>query len=566
MHTLPIKAYSETVSELGLTRIETAVSLVQEDSWSLQFSVTIHPLAEGTDRTRLVLVFPAEEAYFLNHERRIVALTHEAAPPYPVGCILWLKTSGTLWQIDLPKYPYLRLCKQVNKVTAKFVIQDRFGSGLILWGEHKIRKSPFEKTIYIRANKLRSLQEAVWLEPYPNAARSVICLTDHPDYDSVSQLRLLHELFSKNNIRITKGVFPKSDPKPGYLEPGLDVPEYKTYIDLLYESGSEIAYHGLSPRLNPPSLSECLRRIEMMSSYSPKTWIDHGCGTYLFSRDAIFKEGDSLVDILSKAGVENYWSYTDIWENPVRHLDVWKHRNLLSAFSNFFSFLLDKKCVSIPLAVYYGSSILKNLLGQFHLRGVMSDPLRINAWKSVATHTRRLKKYHDNPMVFYDLNGHFSLMSNQSIWVFDTVLLNHLAFQLRPANIDLLCRQNGLLLAHCYFGHRKSRYGTMNCFVKDGDRESMIPEFAEDIKYISEKQSQKELVTLSFNALRTALTDFVSASLIRSSRGWEINGLNAIVACQQPPSVLEPNRQWSKDKLYYTAVEERALLRHGKGA
>jgi hypothetical protein len=165
-------------------------------------------------------------------------------------------------------------------------------------------------------------------------------------------------------------------------------------------------------------------------------------------------------------------------------------------------------------------------------------------------------------MVLYDLNGHCSLMSNQRIWVFDTVLLNHLAFQLRPTNIDLLCKQNGLLLAHCYFGHQKSEYGKMNCFVKEGDRESMIPEFTEDIRYISEKQSQKELVTLSFNALRTALTNFIDASLIRISQGWEVKGINAVVACQQPASGLEPNRQWFKDKLYYTEVEKRAVLSH----
>jgi hypothetical protein len=344
------------------------------------------------------------------------------------------------------------------------------------------------------------------------------------------------------------------------MEPGLDVPEYKNYIDMMYESGSEIAYHGLSPRTDPPSLSECLRRIEMMSMYSPKTWIDHGCGAYLFSRDAVFKEGGCLVEILSKSGVENYWSYTDLWENPTRHLDVWKHRKLFSAFSNFFSFLWDKKRVSVPLMVYYGSSVLKNLLGPFQFRRIINEPWSMSAWKFVAVHNRRLKHYHENPMVLYDLSGQSSLMSNQSIWVFDTMLLNHLAFQLRPANIDLLYKQNGLLLAHCYFGHQKNSYGTINCFVNDDGNLSLIPEFIEDVKYISEKQRQRELVTLSFNALRNALTNFVNASLIRTSSGWEIEGIKAIVVCQQSASVLEPNKQWCKGKLYYTEVEGQSVL------
>jgi hypothetical protein len=555
-----IKAYSDMISDFKITKKEVTISVVQENFWSEQYTFHIPISDEGSDRVHVTCYFDAEHAYFLSHDRQILPLSSNASPPYPVGCVLWLKEGQILCQIDLPKYPYLRLRKQGKKVIATFVIQDRLGSGLILWGDHKIRKSPIEKQIYVRVNRLRSLQEAIWLEPYPNGARAVICLTDHPDFDTVRKLRLLANIFSKNNICITKGVFPGTDPVPGKMEPGLDVPAYKEYIDILYEGGSEIAYHGVSPRTNPPPLSECLRRIDLMSRYSPMTWIDHGCGNYLFSKDAVFNEGPGLVDTLSKVGVKNYWSYTDVWENPTRHLDVWEPRELLSAFSNFFSFLVEKKRLRIPLMVYYGSSILKNLLGPFHLRPIMNDPWRISGWKFVAAHARRLKYFHKNPMIVYDQAGQCSLMSKQKIWVFDTVLLNHLAFQLRPANIDLLCRQNGLLLAHCYFGHQKSKYGTMNCFLGDGNSLSLIPEFIENVKYISEKQSQRELITLSFKDLRNALTNFVNASLIRSSSGWEIKGVRAIVAGQQLASVSGPNKQWSKDELHYTEVEKRAVL------
>jgi hypothetical protein len=562
MAMVTIKAYSESRSGIKITRKEIQIIKVDETFWSAQYALSVSASPDGTDRVEITCEFFAEEAYSLSHDREILPLSFKASPPFPVGCILWLRVGSTLCQIDLPKYPHLRLRKQGNNITAKFVIQDRFGSGLILWGEHKIGKSPVDKTIYIRANKLRSLQEAVWFEPYPNGARSVICLTDHPDYDSVPQLRLLHELFSKNNIRITKGVFPNSDSRPGDLEPGLDVPEYKHYIDLLYESGCEIAYHGLSPRTEPPSVAECSRRIELMSQYSPKTWIDHGCGAYLFSKDAVFKEGTYLVDILSKAGVENYWSYTDAWENPTRHLNVWKHRKLLSAFTNFVSFLWDKKPVNFPLMVYHFNSVLKNLLGPFHLRPIINKPFRISVWKYVAAHSRRLKYYHENPMVLYDLNGHSAMMSNESIWVFDTVLLNHLAFQLRPANIDLLCKQNGLVLVHCYFGHQKNRFGIINynCFANNGKSFSLLPEFEEDIKYISELQRQKEVVTLPFSALRNALVNFVNTSLVRISSGWKIEGIAAVVASRQLTST-SATTHWCKEGLNYTEIKGESVLR-----
>jgi hypothetical protein len=209
---------------------------------------------------------------------------------------------------------------------------------------------------------------------------------------------------------------------------------------------------------------------------------------------------------------------------------------------------------------YVGSSVPKNLLGPFHLSRIIHKPWSMSAWKFVAAHSRRLRHYHENPMVLYDLSGQSSLMSNQSIWVFDTMLLNHLAFQLRPANIDLLCKQNGLLLAHCYFGDQKNSYGTINCFVNDGSNVSLIPEFIENVEYISEKQSQRELVTVSFNTLRNALTNFVQASLIRTSSGWEIKGIKAIVACQQSTSFTESSKQWCKGKLYYTEVKGQSVL------
>jgi hypothetical protein len=557
---LAMKAYSEVKSDVEASREEIEISNVEESPYSTLYTFGLATSSQDTNRIEVTCLFDAEEAYFLTHDRRIQPLISHASPPFPVGCIFWIKVGNCLFQIDLPKYPHLRLSKQSNHITARFVIRDRFGAGLILWGDHKIRRSAFHKTFHIRANRLRSLKECVWLEPYPSGVRSVICLTDHPDFDSVPKLRLLYELFSKNEFRITKGVFPKSDPKPGFLEPGLDLPEYKSYIDMLYESGSEIAYHGLSPRIDPPPFPECMRRIELMSMYSPRTWIDHGCGTYLFSKDAAFKEGPDLVHVMSKAGIKNYWSYTDVWENPTRHLNVWKRRRLTCAVSNLCSFLLAKRPVNAPLTFYYASSVMKNLLGPFHLQSIIKEPWKKDGWKHVAAHSRKLKYYHENPMVLYDLDGQSSLMSDQDIWVFDTVLLNHLAFQLRPSNVDLLCKQNGLLLAHCYFGHQKNKYTTINCFLNDSSNLSLIPEFVEAVRYIAEMQRQKELITLPFDALRTALITFGNSTLIRTSRGWEVSGIKAIAACRESVSTQEPTKQWCKGDLFYTEIEGQSLL------
>lgn len=559
MAIVTMTAVSESISDFNVIRTEVPLSIIEESFWSAQYAFRIPTCPQSTDRMLVICLFQAEEAYYLSHDRRILPLLSETFPPYPLGCLLWIREKGALYQVDMPKYPYLRLCKQGDRVKAEFVVRDRYGSGLILWGAHKLKKSPVAEQICIRLNRLRSLKEAVWLEPYPNGARSVICLTDHPDFDSVAKLRLLSELFSQNNFRITKGVFPNSDPGLGRTEPGIDVSEYKHYINVLYESGSEVAYHGLSPRRDAPPLSECLRRIDMMGEYSPKTWIDHGVGDYLFSRNAVFKEGPSLLEVLDKVGIENYWSYTDVWENPARDLHVWTKRKPFIAFSNMLYFLWDIKRVSAPLLIYYGSSVLKNLLGPLHLRPIMNAPWSMGAWKSVVAQARSLKYCHGNPMVLYNMSGQCSFMGNEKIWIFDTILLNHMAFQLRPQNIDSLCKHNGMLLAHCYLGHQKNKYGTKNCFVDDGANPALIPEFVENIKYISEKQSQKEVATLSFSALREALTDFATASLVRTENGWVINCRKVVVASYQALSFSRPVMQWCKENVHYSEVAGRVV-------
>jgi hypothetical protein len=413
-----------------------------------------------------------------------------------------------------------------------------------------------EARIHLRINKLDSLFEAVWLEPYPSGARSAICLTDHPDFDTVDKLRLLQETLGKYDIRITKGVFPGSDG----MQSGMDMPEYSNYIGFMHQAGCEIAYHGFSPRVNAPNLSECLRRIDGLSRFCPTTWIDHGCGAYLFSREAVFDEGNRLVDVLTKAGVENYWSYTDVWENPAHDLNVWRKKGLFSAFSNFLSFLWHNKRMSLPLLAYYGTSVPKNLLGPVHGRDIIKTPWKLKVWKHVARHGQRLIRYRANPMVLYDSSGQFGPMSNQSICIFDTTLLNHLAFQLRPSNIDLLCRQNGLLLGHCYFTHQKGNYGTINCFVNRGSHPQLVPEFIDSLKYMSQKQNDGELVTLPFHSLRKALTNFANTSLIRTSNGWKVEGTQGIVASRQSMASSKQTRQWYRNGLYFTEVNGQILL------
>src|SRR5678815_4720913 len=119
MTIVTINAYSESISDFKVTRKEVLISVVKENYWSTHYSLSVSTSTEATDRIQVTCVFCAEEAYFLSHDRQVLPLSSHAYPPFPVGCILCLKEGDTLCQIDLPKYPYLRLCKQGDRVTAE---------------------------------------------------------------------------------------------------------------------------------------------------------------------------------------------------------------------------------------------------------------------------------------------------------------------------------------------------------------------------------------------------------------------------------------------------------------
>jgi hypothetical protein len=169
-------------------------------------------------------------------------------------------------------------------------------------------------------------------------------------------------------------------------------------------------------------------------------------------------------------------------------------------------------------------------------------------------------RFRANPMVLYDSNGHFGPVSYRNPCIFDTTLLNHLAFQLRPSNVDLLCKQDGLLLGHCYFTHQKGDYGTINAFANREGTPHLVPEFIDSLKHISQRQDEGELVTLPFHSLRKALTNFANASLLRTSNGWQVEGTQGIVASRQSLSVSKQARQWYRNGLYFTEVNGLVLL------
>lgn len=459
-----------------------------------------------------------DEAWYIDSKRELLSIEGEITPPFPVGCWLVCSLDGKYWQVDLPKFPHMHFVKTRDGVDAFFTVRDLDSLGILYWGSEKIAEPMNDLKLSLWVYHLDSPDECAWVEPYPNGAKAAICLTDHADWDSVEKMRLLNDLFEKYDFRFTKSIFPHSDPEGSKNEPGLDNPEFKKEIDRLNAMGSEIAYHGLSPRINPPDYDICLERIESMSEYQTETWIDHGTGQYLYSRKASFDNGVKLTDILGKNGVHNYWSYADIWENPCHDLNVWSSRTIADSLKDILCLMKRKKHMSGKQFAYIAATILKNTFGGAEYRQLKKS-WKPSIAKRLYSQYQSLKKLHVKPTVIYNEAGIFALNNMEGNWIFDSILLNHLSLQLAPESIDRLIQDNGLLIAHCYMG-AQHKYGGSNCFVGDSEEVKLLNSFEESMAYISMKQKTYEIITMSFKEFRESCKKFMNTILIKKENSW----------------------------------------------
>jgi len=505
---------------------------VEKSPWHEVFTVPL--LSDELEAPHLAIVevtFETDLAWYLNSRREFVDLSGEVTPPWPVGCLTVLKRGDLLLQVQFDPVPHFRLRRNPKSLTAILLVRDHSACGLRLWGENKLGGSPLHYSIRVEISRLAQLSDAVWKEPFPGAARSVICITDHPDWDSVPKASALCDLFADHGLRITKGVFPVADSGWDY-GPGLDSPEYAAVIDRWHEAGHEIAYHGLGSGMHAPAdADECLRRMDRLDPYTPRTWIDHSCGEHTFARAARLPGDIDLVAVLAAKGVRNFWSYADVWQNPASDLQVVKSRSAHSAFADFLRLAWRRGYVGPLQLAYLGTIPIKNLTGPSQYRDFLREPWSVSQWCRMRANYRLLRVLNRRPLCLYGLNGDFFSLDPDGTMIFDTLLLNHVALQLCPSNIERLVRDNGVLIAHTYLAavHKK---GGRNCFRVD--RETQFLEgFRENIQHISALQKRGDLVTLPITDLREALLRHSQMRIVKTADGWEVRG-DAVVSSRTP--------------------------------
>jgi hypothetical protein len=437
-----------------------------------------------------------------------------------VGRFVVVERRGRLERLELPWAQELRLDRRGDELAIDVEVLNLRACGLSRWGGSKLRPDP-PRVLSILHDALDSLDQCLWVEPYPEGALGALCLTDHSDFDTVEKLRPLVGLFRRLDLRLTKGVFPVREPLGlRKNEPGLDTPEYRGLVDELFEGGSEIAFHGIGPRPRAPGLAEFRRRLELASAYRPTTWIDHGVGEYLFSRRAELEGGMPLPQILSEFGIVNYWSYVDAWSNPVGDVASGTRRSDGQAIFDFarVARAATRGARGIKGWMYPFSHLANNLLGSNGALALRARPFHPSSWRSAIASRRSQRAASTAPPILYGLDARGFASTESALWVFDTILLNHPAVQLNPDAIDRLCRSSGLALVHCYLACTLPYIGE-GCLIG----EHLNPKFIADMEHVAERQRDGDLCVLPLRDLRRALSAFRRARLDRVESGWQLS-------------------------------------------
>ena len=527
----------------------------QRDPWNTDYSADCSVEDEDVEHLTVSLALESERTWFLDSSRRLSPLQTTAAVLWPAGRFIVTTRQGTLERWEFPQFGRLQLRQQDRVVRIVAPILDRSRCGLSVWPNAPWTQRTRRFALQVSRAFLPRLEDCSWIEPYPEGAKAVICLTDHADFDSPTKGRLLADHLIRRGVWITKSVFPAAD-RPSttpWPETGLDDAEYRYSIDRLSEHGSEIAAHGFTPKRDAPPLAECRRRLDALRRYDLTTWIDHGTGDYLLSRGGRLSRDLDLPTLLEESGVQNFWSYFDVWDNPFgKGFSLFEERRGLDVLPD----LVDRNHAWTETApreaAWFALHAFRNLVGDGNDIAIRRRPWSRAGWRRAARWYRVARQVRRDPFGIYGRDGAVFQQSLDSSWVFDTVLLNHLALQLSPKMVDGLIDSAGLLVGHCYMSCELD-YARRNVFRRTNGRVRVDPAFETALDHIADRQCSAELSTVSFSQLRRCLSLFVRARLRRTETGWRVEVSNEA-------SVYEPRPHPARSESELTFALSRGFL------
>lgn len=346
--------------------------------------------------------------------------------------------------------------------------------------DYRVWKKQFE----VIAGKKFSLGVFYGPGPVPEFARTplgfapTICFTDHCDYDTLDLLQAQRELFKKNHIRTTKGVFLHTYSHKGEYA-ALDQKPVLEEIKKWEKDGHEIAYHAFSRSFRKESWKE-YQEFETPSGLKTiQTYIDHGFHQYNFSKQSFSSQKEWLQHMQIK-GVRYFWNYVDGMEANSR-----SHNQLMPSHSSISAILQEKSSTKRAGLDYdksrnkktwlaYGTNdtldkrvkVLNASFAEFRKgeKGVFPFAFSLFKTLSAAASLRLIEKNLFRP----DKSFFFSRFSpaffpvffgqNEDLMAFQSFSLKDFRAVFCEKSLQDLEAESGVLVAHTYFAYLGSNH------------------------------------------------------------------------------------------------------------
>ncbi len=336
---------------------------------------------------------------------------------------------------------------------------------------------------------------------------SILCFTDHCDFDSLLLLQKQRKLFKDFGIKTTKGFFLNHFSKRDF---NASFQREKEELLAWISDGHELAYHSLTQSIR----NENDAKNEFENFLPPikglNTWIDHGFQPYNFT--LIKRQHLKIDDWILKQNAKNifnYWTYNDCGSGgkgiinqlnpehftPKALLSSFKERSFLDKMSFFsrnylFYFSNNNKIINKYKSL---SSIVKSILYQKKFSKIISLLSYgvsvlfyfikvIFQWQFIKNKTSDCAKF--SPILFSN-----SSFKGESLF-FQTLEINNFVETFSKENIAKFTEEKGICIAHTYFSVLLN-YHKGRLFVNDkGD---INPKTLKVLGFVKNKIENKEI-------------------------------------------------------------------------
>ncbi len=354
---------------------------------------------------------------------------------------------------------------------------------------------------------------------------AIACFTDHCDFDTAQNVQLQREFFKKNDVKVTKGFFLNHFSK---REDNASMERDAAELVQWQNDGHELAYHSLSQSLK--SDEESMNDFkEFVPPNGVTTWIDHGFQPYnftLFERSGM--SADEYESVLKRKKINVVWNYIDSGTATTGMINQLNReqftlKNVADGSKNlkFISriqliiksflfhyhtgeeYIHSYKSLATDFKKIIYSKKISALFSLAKNGAKLFVPLCVLAlnWKKSSKKSFPLANY--SPLLFKHA------ISNEPIYVFQTLEMVDFKKSLSQQNIELLVQEKGVFIAHTYFSV-PLKYHTGKMF----DSEHQInPKVIENFDYLQTKITNQEIWNPTLNELANYWSNYEKVQL-----------------------------------------------------